>query len=70
MTEKEIYERVVSIARQADSVLTAVMQMDPTIELCIFTGKLSAAFDVLDTLVKAGVPVPDPGEEAHPLRRQ
>ena len=70
MTEKEIYDRVVSIARQTDSVLTAVTQMAPTIELCVFIGKLSATLDVLDVLVEAGPPIPDPGEESHPLERR
>lgn len=69
MTEKEIYDRVVAVRNEIDELVDATMQMDPTIELCVFVGKLSAVFDVLHVLVGAGPPVPDPGEEAHPLER-
>lgn len=69
MTEKEIYARVVAVHNEIGDLVDEVMQMDPTIELCVFTGKLSATFDVLQVIVEAGPPVPDPGEEAHPLER-
>lgn len=70
MTEKELYDRVVSIRNELNEMCDAIMQLDATIELCVFVGKLSAVHDVVQMIVEAGVPVPDPGEEPHPLERQ
>jgi len=69
MTEKELYERTVALAKTANELVDSTLQMDATIELCVFVGKLGATLDILMVLVEAGVPVPDPGEEPHPLER-
>lgn len=69
MTEQQIYDRVVAIRNELDELCDAVMELQPTIELCVFMGKLSAAFDVLQVIVEAGAPVSDPGEGPHPLDR-
>jgi hypothetical protein len=66
MTEKELYERTVALAKEADELVDAALEMEPTIELCVFTGKLSAVLDILMVLEDSGVPVPDQGEEPHP----
>jgi hypothetical protein len=68
--EKQLYERIVRLAKEADQIVTEAMEMDPTIELCVFTGKLSAVLDILMALDDAGVPVPDQGEEPHPLEEK
>lgn len=68
MTEQDLYDRVVALRNEVDDLIDAAMQIDATIELCVFVGKLGATLDVLDVLVEAGPPVPDPGEEPHPLR--
>jgi hypothetical protein len=70
MTEKQLYDRVVRLAKEADQIVAEAMEMAPTIELCVFTGKLSAALDILIALDEAGVPVPDPEEEPHPLEEK
>jgi hypothetical protein len=70
MTEKELYERTIALAKTVDELVDAALQMDPTIELCVFTGKLSAVYDILIVLEDAGVPVPDQGEEPHPLEEK
>ena len=69
MTEKELHERVVALRRSADEVVEAALEMAPTVELCCFTGKLSAVLDVLVVLEEAGPPVHEPHEKPHPLRR-
>lgn len=65
--EQDLYDRVVILTVEAAQIVDAVMGMPPTIELCIFAGKLSAALDVLMTLKEAGPPVHDEDEEPHPL---
>jgi hypothetical protein len=67
MTEKELYERVVSVREVIDTLVGCALEMPATIELCVFTGKLGAALDILLVLESAGVPIQDPGEEPHPL---
>jgi hypothetical protein len=70
MTEKELYERTVALAKEADELVGAALEMAPTIELCVFTGKLGAVLDILMVLEDAGVPVPNQGEEPHPLEEK
>ena len=67
MTEKELYERVVSVREVLDTMIGYALEMPPTVELCVFTGKLGAALDILEVLEGAGVPIRDPGEEPYPL---
>jgi hypothetical protein len=67
MTEKELYERVVAVREVLDTLVDFALEMPATIELCVFTGKLGAALDILDVLEGAGVPIHQPGEEPHPL---
>jgi len=67
MTEKELYERVVAVREVLDTLIGAALEMPATAELCFFTGKLSAALDILVVLEGAGAPVHEPGEEPHPL---
>lgn len=69
MTEKELYNRTVALAKEANTLIDAALQMGPTIELCIFVGKLGAVLDILMVLEDAGVPVHEPDEEAHPLAK-
>jgi len=67
MTEQELYERVLVLRKKTDEVLDDALALPPTVELCVFIGKVSAVFDVLCTLEAAGVPVHDPDEEPHLL---
>lgn len=67
MTERELYARVVALAEEANKLIDAAMDLPATIELCVFTGKLGAALDVLWALEAAGVPICDPDEEPHSL---
>lgn len=70
MTEKELYERTVAVSKTVNGLIDAVMEMDATIELCVFTGKLGAVSDILMVLEDSGIPVPDPGEEPHLLEEK
>jgi hypothetical protein len=60
VTEKKLYECVVALREEVDRLIDGALAMPATIELCLFTGKLSAAYDILLTLEAAGVPVHDP----------
>jgi hypothetical protein len=64
---EEFYDCVKKIRSEVDTLAEAVLKEAPTIELCVFAGGLGAAGAVLDNLLQAGLPVPDPGEEDHPL---
>jgi hypothetical protein len=70
MTEQKLHERVVALRQEVDWMLSAALTMPATIELCVFTGKLGAVFDVLLALEQAGVPVHEPDEEPHVLAPQ
>jgi hypothetical protein len=63
--EKELYNRVVELKRTTRDLVDDVMALDPTIELCLFAGKLGSVLDVLDRIVSAGVPVPESDEPSH-----
>ncbi len=65
--EQKLYDRVVEINRQTFELIEDTMRLKPTVELCIFAGKLGSVVDILANTVDAGVPVPDPGERPHPL---
>jgi hypothetical protein len=67
MTEKELYERIVSVREVLDTLVGHALDMPATIELCVFTGKLGAALDILEVLELAGAPIHEPDEEPHPL---
>lgn len=67
MTEQELYERVVSVREVIDTLVGVALEMPATIELCVFTGKLSAALDILMVLEGGGAPVHEPCEEPHLL---
>ena len=67
MTEQELYARVVALREETERLIDAAMELPPTIELCVFTGKLSGAYDVLLALEEAGEPIGEPDEEPHPL---
>lgn len=67
--EQDLYDRVVVLTVEAAQLVDAVMEMSPTIELCVFAGKLSGALDILTSLKEAGPPVHDEDEESHPLGR-
>jgi hypothetical protein len=70
MTEQKLHERVVALRQEVDWMLSAALTMPATIELCIFTGKLSGVLDILASLAEAGVPVHAPDEEPHVLASQ
>lgn len=67
MTEQELYERVVAVREVIDTLIGDALDMQPTIELCMFTGNLGAVSAVLCVLESAGVPIHDPDEEPHLL---
>lgn len=67
MTEQELHTRVIALRKEVDALLGGALSMEPTIELCVFTGHLSAIGHVLQALEDAGAPVADPGEEMHSL---
>jgi hypothetical protein len=67
MTEQELYERVVSVREVVDKLVGFALEMPATIELCVFTGKLGAALDILEVLELAGAPIHALDEEPHPL---
>ena len=59
--------RVVAVREVIDTLVDSALEMPATIELCVFTGKLGAALDILGVLEQAGVPIHEPNEEPHPL---
>ena len=67
LTAEEVYAKTHALFHAVDSLVGAAMKMEPTIELCVFTGHLMAVHDVLRGLVDAGPPTHDPDEAAHPL---
>ena len=69
MTEEQLYEAAVALRVATDRLIGAVLEMPPTIEICVFTGKLSGALDILIALEAAGAPIHDPNEQPHPLKR-
>lgn len=66
-TEKELFDRAVALRHEVDALADDVLDMDPTIELCVFAGNVGAVGAVLDNLIRAGVPVAD-GAEGPPKR--
>lgn len=67
MTEKELHMAVMALCGAVGDLIDNALDMPATVELCVFTGKLGAVYDVLCALKDAGVPMHDPDEEPHPL---
>ena len=65
--EEELYAGVLKAFRALDEVLAQATRMDPTVELCLFVGKVSGAWDALAAVVDAGAPRHSPDEAPHPL---